>query len=104
MKMKFNTKGFMKNLVYGFMTGAATTFNALTTTVLAYSIYYAHKSGNKTSRNWLAWLTAVSAFSTYLSIKNEIDYIDGTVCDYEPFIYEPTEENEEIIQDDTYTV
>lgn len=104
MKRKLNKKGIAKRNFYGFMSGSAMVFNTFITATFGYAAFLAHKSGDKRTRNSLMWITAVSTFSTWLSIKNTVDYIKRDVANYDLFIYEPTEEEDKNIQEDTYTV
>jgi hypothetical protein len=98
MKEKFNTKGFVKNVAYGIMDGAALTMSWMTTAVLGAATGYSIKEyGIKSSTTRaLVWLTAVSAFNAVRNSWLSGKYVNGEICDYDFTIMVPDEEDNDI--------
>lgn len=97
---KISVKKVLKDLSYGFMSGAATTWNGMVTATCGVLTYHAIKAKNKKNALGFAWCTAVGCFSTYLAIKNEVQYIDEPSDWYDE--EEPTEVNTNDEDDDIY--
>lgn len=97
MKRKFNTKGFIKNSMYGIMNGGALALSWMVTAFNVYGTAYCMKNKQyRSSAKWFAWLTAVSAFNAVRNTWLTVQYLDGEICAYDWTIVVNDDEDEEV--------
>ncbi len=97
MKEKFNWKGFIKRLAYGFMDGCALALSCMTTVGCSAATYYSIKEYGIKSGETRAWafLTAIAAFNTARNAYLTYEYVKGEICHYDFTIMVPDEEDKD---------
>ena len=97
MKRKFNTKGFVKDTLYGFMDGGALALSWIVSAFNLYGTVYCFKNKQyRSSAKWFAWLTAVATFNAARNTWLTYKHINGEICAYDFMIVTNDDEDEEV--------